>query len=181
VAMTFFWVQLAWRSRHDDPARTQVGTPLTTEADELAADELRTHWDAALAALRALPWTHGAWDLVRTDGAAADFDKWVADLEDTTDVPDWALSRKGEPHAVATVLVQARRDHNADLALGEACDLPEANWFDRSVFSGLLDCARGLSLGSVERLAVYVQPGPGGGGPDEAQLMQGWDHLRSIT
>lgn len=179
--MTFFWVQLAWRSRPDDALRTAVGAPLLAEVDELPAEELRGLWHAAVDALGKLRWTHGAWDLVRTDSAAAEFDKWVADLEDTTDVPEWAHTRKGEPYAVATVLVQARRDHNADLALGEACDLPEANWFERSAFDSMLDCARGLSLGSVERVAVYVQPGPGGSGPDAEQLLQGWDHLRTIT
>lgn len=185
MAWTFFSLQMAFESRPDDPWRRFLRNTVVSGQPRQDAEEKRQFYAeftrVVLSELGRIK--RVAWDLQRTTSAKSDFDQWVADLEDSSDVdPPDPLAAKDEPrHQVITVLVLAKRGGNADEALGEACDLPEDRWLHAASVGRLLSALPMLSYSSVYADAVYLQPGRGLPGMTAQELDEGWVDMALIA
>lgn len=184
MAWTFFSLQMAFESPPDDPWRRFLRNAVVSGQPRQDAEEKRQFYSEFVRVV--LPELgrvrRVAWDLLRTDSAKADFDAWVTDLEDSSDVepPDPHAAPGEARHQVITVLVLAKRGGNADLALGEACDLPEHRWLQAATVGRLLSALPSLSYTSVHADAVYLQPGRGLPGMTAQELDEGWVDMALI-
>lgn len=184
MAWTFFSLQMAFESRPDDPWRRQLRNAIVSgEPNQDAEDKRRFYQELVQLLLAELPQLRRvAWDLQRTGSTQSDFDGWVSDLEDSSDVdpPDPSAGPEEARHIVLTILVLAAVGGNADQSLGQACDLPEDRWLKRQSIGQLLSALPGLSYSSVRSDAVYLQPGRGLPGMTEEELELGWDDMATI-
>jgi len=188
MQLTFFHIQLAFESPPDDPWRRELRELIAGLHPRQSANDKRAFYGrfTRVVAGRLPQLRRVCWDLVRTSSARSEFDEWVADLEDTSDVPGPSRG-DGEPrHQVVTFLVLATRGRNADRALGDVCDLPEEVWLTRRTIAGLIAVLPVLSYTSVAADAVYLQPGLSSPasvqpGMTAEELDVGWDHLAAVT
>lgn len=184
MAWTFFSLQVAFESRPDDPWRRFLRNAVVSGQPRQDPEEKRQFYAefvrVVLPELGRLK--RVAWDLKRDGNAKAEFDEWVSDLEDSSDVePPDPLAAPHEPrHQVITVLLLAQRGGNADLALGEACDLAEHLWLRAATVGRLLSALPMLSYASVGADAVYLQPGRGLPGMTAQELDEGWVDMALI-
>ncbi len=178
MAWTFFSLQMAFESRPDDTWRRHVRNAIVSgQANQDAEDKRRFYQELVPLLVGRLPQLRRvAWDLQRTASTQADFDEWVTDLEDSSDVepPDPTAAEQEARHVVVTLLVLAAGGGNADQALGEACDFPEDRWLKRQSLARILSVVPMLSFSSVRSDAVYLQPGRGLPGMTAEELEEGW-------
>jgi hypothetical protein len=181
MAWTFFNIQMAFRSPPGDPLRTAVRDLIAQTGPRHTSGQHQAMYRRLHELLaRGMPQLQRwGWDLVRTDAARDDFDEWYTDLEDTSDVPDMQANAAVpyEQHAVVTVIMVVPRDGLADANLGELCDIPESLWMRRATCSRLLAGLETVGFDDLSSDGVYLQPGPRGQGPVDADLDAGWDWL----
>ena len=184
MAWTFFSLQMAYASQPDDPWRRQLRNAIVSGQPHQDAEEKRIFYNELVQILLAkLPQLDRvAWDLERTSSTQSEFDSWVSDLEDSSDVepPDPTAGPSEARHVVVTLLVLATTGGNADQALGEACDLPEDRWLARQTIGRLLSAIPTLSFSSVRSDAVYLQPGRGLPGMTAEELDEGWVDMAEV-
>lgn len=189
MAFTFFYLQLAYQVRPGDAWRQQLRSLVGRPAQRMrAADKTAFYHRVTKVLLDQTPHLRRmCWDLVRAADAKAQCDEWIADLEDTSDVPEpTPLAADPAPrHVAVTLLLLTRRGSNADLALGELCDLPEPRWLERATARRLLAGIADLGFSTVVTDAVYAQPNVGSEADEQpgmtaAELDDGWDHLAQV-
>ena len=133
----------------------------------------------------------GYWDLVRGAKAEEEFETWTSEIEgslatereemgDAADEANRLSADKG--YVLVTALALVVQGSNADLTLGDRCDIPEAQWWTRQSFARLCGTFPLLNFGQVEADAVYLAPGNDRDGLSMEDLRgDGYDYLHPLA
>jgi hypothetical protein len=176
----FFGVQVAVRSPAGDPWRERLYAVVRDGRRDQTLLEKRKFYEDFTGLLGGAEarFAFGAWDYIAGDGARAEFDEWVAGVED--DASAGEAPGAGD-HVLVTCAFLLAEGSNSALAAGERCDIPEERWFERSTFRDLVDVANALSFSSVRSDAVYLVPGSSITGlTEEALRGEGYDYLKPL-
>lgn len=190
---TFFGVQVAVKAFHNDPFRRRLHQIIAAAPTEQSLRDKRAFWKNVSAVLNeAMPvFELGYWDLVRGAKAEEEFETWTSEIEgglatereemgDTADEANRLSSDKG--YVLVTALALVVQSSNADLTLGDRCDIPEAQWWTRQSFARLCGTFPLLNFGQVEADAVYLAPGNDRDGLSMEDLRgDGYDYLHPLA
>lgn len=117
------------------------------------------------------PWAphfeYGVWDYVEApELAEAEYQKWclgtVQDMQDAAEIEAIAAAYRqsgGPRHMFITLLFLMRRGAASDKYVCEMCRIPEATWWTKETFRGMLSSIAALNFESVRSDAVYIRPG----------------------
>ena len=103
-----------------------------------------------------------------TPGREGEFEEWSSELEgalatekeELGDAPDEINRISAEKrYVIVTLLFLLEEGSNADLTIGQRCDMPESEYFTRTTFGRLIGTIPMLNFGNVEADAVYLVPG----------------------
>ena len=104
----------------------------------------------------------GHWDFIRGRGAK-EFTAWSGELESMAGWADQDFhgdEQVPDDLLLVTAMFQVVADSNADIALGDRCDLPEAQWNRRSTYGSMIGGMSQLNHLGVVSSALYVAPNP---------------------
>lgn len=178
MSLTFFGIQLAFDFQRQPTLRRELHELIAGATAHQTLYETRDFWskifDRALDSVRF--GERGTWDLVRDGRAKAEFESWTSEIEALAS-DDEATQGEGRFVLLTTAFLVARHS-NADLTLGERCDVPETSYFDRLTFRRLYGAIPALNFANVRSHAVYLVPGGGRAGISEAELDgEGYEYL----
>jgi hypothetical protein len=192
VAYTFFGLQVAIQAFHGDPLRARLHQAIAGGQSAQSLQDKRAFWKRIAALLNeAMPvFSHGTWDLIRTDRAEAEFETWCSEIEGSIATeaeelgaaPDEVNRLSAERrYVLCTILFLVERDSNSDQTLGERCDLPESAYFTRATFARLIGGIPALNFANVQSDAVYLVPGNESDGLSEDDLQGGgYEYLKPL-
>lgn len=188
---SFFGLQVLVRTTSRDPRRRALHD-LLAAARAQSLQHKRIFWQrlSGILAETTPTFERGHWDLIRGGKAQAEFDVWSAEIEG-------AVANAGEEripapahghrpwaerqHLLLTAMFLVAEGSNADLTLGERCDLPEAEWLDRSTFARLLATAPLLNFANVQSDAAYLVPGSAEHALSDDDILDGgYSHLKPL-
>jgi hypothetical protein len=178
---TFFGLQVAIRNFFKDPLRASLHALIAAGGGSQSLADKRSFWKRISGALgEATPvFERGHWDLIRSGDAEKEFETWSSEIEgalatekeELGDAHDELRRASAERHLVlVTAMFLVDRGSNADLTLGERCDLPEAEWLTRQTFARLVATPPLLNFANVQADAVYLLPGNDQDGLSEDDL-----------
>jgi hypothetical protein len=181
ASYSFFGLQVAIRNFFNDPLRASLHALIAEGGTAHTLAGKRSFWKRIAAALvEATPvFERGHWDLIRGGSADAEFETWSSEIEgalasekeELGQTHDELHRASAERHLVlVTMMFLVDRGSNADLTLGERCDLPEAEWLTRQTFARLIATAPLLNFANVQADAVYLLPGNDQDGLSEDDL-----------
>jgi hypothetical protein len=167
---TFFGLQIALRDFQKDDVRARLHTLIAEGSKEQALFQKRAFWKRLSAVVNgaAPAFERGHWDLVRGAKAEAEFETWTSEIEGAlASEPEEMGTATDEVHRLTseryylliTFLFLVVEGSNADLTLGERCDIPEKAWRRRETFQRLVSTPPLLNFANVRADAVYLMPG----------------------
>jgi len=191
---TFFGVQIAFRRYHDDSSRARLHRLLSASKREMSLPDKRAFWKAVVALIQenAPHFEYGYWDFIRGAKAEVEYETWSSEIEaGIATEPDELGATPDEVHRLSTTIGDARfiivsvlflvdAETNTDEMLGERCDLPEADYFQRATFGQLIESIPLMNFANVRADGVYVAPGSARDGITELELREGWAHLKPL-
>ncbi|GDY13214.1 hypothetical protein LBMAG53_20920 [Planctomycetota bacterium] len=183
---TFFGIQMVLDLPQRHLIRERLARCVRTMRKGQNHHEQRAAWlQVATVMTSTLPMlVLGNWEFVRKRGSN-EFTAWKGELEamagwsnhdfqGAEQVPDDLL--------LVTVIFLIQAGSNADLALGDRCDLPESDWYQRVTFGRLIAGVWQLNHLGVHDSAMYLAPNPDRLGFSRSVLVGGeFPHLRPIT
>lgn len=193
ASYSFFGVQVAIKNFFKDPLREKLHTLIAGEAQSQTLFEKRTFWKRLSATLNeAMPvFERGHWDLIRGGNAQEEFETWSAEIEGALATEKEELGAAADEvnrvsaerhYVLVTLMFLVEQGSNADLTLGERCDVPEAEWLTRQTFARLVSTPPLLNFANVQADAVYLLPGNDHDGLSEDDLAgAGYEHLKPLT
>ena len=192
MGKTFFGLQVAIKAFPVDSFRKQLHQIIARSGSEQSLVEKRAFWKRLTAVLdeQVSAFEYGYWDLIRGGDAEGEFEKWSSELEgalatekeELGDAPD-EISRisSAKRFVVVTLLLLLEEGSNADLTLGERCDMPESEYFTRTSFGRLIGSVPMLNFANVEADAVYLVPGSDEDGLSDEDLHGGgYEYLKPL-
>jgi hypothetical protein len=170
VSYSFFGVQVAIKNFFRDPLRKTLHQLIADNGKTQNLQEKRAFWKKVSATLNeAMPvFERGYWDLIRGSQAEAEFETWTAELEGALATEAEELGAAADEvtrlsadrnYVLVTMAFLVEEGSNADLTLGERCDLPERQWFTRQTLARLIATPPLLNFSNVQADAVYLVPG----------------------
>jgi hypothetical protein len=182
MSSTFFGVQLAIRSPAGDAWRERLVALVRKNQTDLSILEKRVLYTelAELLSEAEPQWALGTWDFIDAPAGDAEFDSWVAGIEECVDEPLEASASSGD-HAVVTFVFLVEDGSRAETTLAERCDIPEEFWSRRRTYARLVATLRMLVFAGVLADGVYVVPGDVNAGLTLSELRgEGWDYLTPL-
>ncbi len=192
MSYTFFGIQVAVKAFFKDDFRARLHQAVARGDAEQSLNDKRQFWKRVTAVLNeAMPvFAYGYWDLVRSDGAEAEFETWCSEIEGSvaTEAEEMGAAADevnrlsaDQSYVLVTLAVLVERDSNSDLTLGARCDLPEGTWFTRQTFSHLVATLPMLNFANVQADAVYLVPGNDTDGLSDDDLHgEGYEYLKPL-
>ena len=160
MSATFFGIQLALDLPPSAPARGGLARLVHEHRAALDPAGQRRLWSGAAGLLDPLTARIrlATWDLIRGTGQAA-YDEWAGGVER---IALWPAEDFGDGGSLllVTLICQVAGGSNADLTLGDACDLPERAWHRRSTYLRLLQAMPLLNPTNVQASGLYLAPRP---------------------
>jgi hypothetical protein len=167
---TFFGVQVLLKAFHNDPFQRELHEIIARAPAQQTLLEKRKFWKQVAARLEeAVPaFEMGYWDLVRGSKAEAEFESWTSELEGAAATEKEELGAAADEvnrlssdkyYVLVTCVALVALGSNSDATLGDRCDIPEAEWWNRFTFARLLGTFPLLNFGTVQADAVYLLPG----------------------
>ena len=138
MAKTFFGIQVVIKAFPVDSFRRQLHEIIARSSNEQSLAEKRAFWKRLTAVLdEQLPaFEYGFWDLIRGGRAEEEFEEWSSELEgalatekeELGQAPD-EISRisADKRYVIVTLTFLLEEGSNADLTLGQRCDMPESS------------------------------------------------------
>jgi hypothetical protein len=170
MGKTFFAIQVVIKAFPVDSFRRQLHEIIARSSSEQSLTEKRAFWKRLTAVLdeQVPAFEYGFWDLIRGGRAEEEFEEWSSELEgalatekeELGQAPDEINRISAEKrYVIVTLIFLLEEGSNADLTLGERCDMPESEYFTRTTFGRLIGTIPTLNFGNVEADAVYLVPG----------------------
>jgi hypothetical protein len=181
MASTFFGVQLALNLPRGHDLRQRLGEVVRESRGCVTIPAQRSCWTRASAVLQEAVATAdlGSWDLIRS-GAENEYEEWASGLEAMAQWPSQDFGEGGD-RLLATLIVLVGAGSNADLTLGDACDIPEAEWHYRRTYRRLVAVPPTLNFTNVRGNGLYLAPNPDQAGFSRAVLTgEGFEYLRAV-
>src|SRR5207248_10545760 len=101
---------------------------------------------------------YGFWEFIPGGRAGDGFEEWSSELEgafatekeELGDAPD-EINRisADKRYVIATLIFLLEENSNADMTLGERCDMPESEYFTRTTFGRLIGTIPMLNFANV--------------------------------
>ena len=185
MAASFFGLQLALNLPPTHALRPQLSTLVSESQTATSLIAQRACWSQAarLVGGALTTATRGTWDLIRVR-AEAQYEEWASGLEAMANWPakDFGEDNAGQREVLVTFIFLVQSGSNADLTLGDACDLPESSWPRRETYRRLLGIPPTLNFTGVLGSGLYVAPRPDQPGFSPAVLTgEGFEYLDSIS
>ena len=185
MAATFFGLQLALALPPRHPLRPQFSSLVNDSQTATSLIAQRTCWSQAarLVAGALTTATRGTWDLI-TVRAEEQYEEWASGLEAMANWPasDFGDDRPDQREVLVTFIFLVQGGSNADLTLGDACDLPEKVWHRRETYRTLLGIPPTLNFTGVLGSGLYLAPRPDQPGFSPAVLTgEGFEYLDPVT
>jgi len=190
---SFFGIQLALTDFQRDRVRSRLHELIAENANAQKFFEKRIFWKRLCAIINeALPaFELGYWDLVRGDKAEEEFEAWSSEIEGALASEAEELGGAADEmnrfsadrrYVLVTLMFLVGEGSNADLTLGERCDIPEDDWFKRETFTRLIGTPPLLNFANVRADAVYLLPGSDEDGLSEFDLAtEAYAHLKPLV
>jgi hypothetical protein len=170
MGKTFFAIQVVIKAFPVDSFRRQLHEIIARSSSEQSLTEKRAFWKRLTAVLdeQVPAFEYGFWDLIRGGRAEEEFEEWSSELEgalatekeELGQAPDEINRISAEKrYVIVTLIFLLEEGSNADLTLGDRCDMPESEYFTRTTFGRLIGTIPTLNFGNVEADAVYLVPG----------------------
>ncbi|HUJ28194.1 MAG TPA: hypothetical protein VLW85_19365 [Myxococcales bacterium] len=192
MGKTFFGVQVVIKAFPVDSARRNLHEIIAGSAAEQTLLEKRAFWKKITAVLNdeIAMFEYGFWDLIRGRGAEEEFEEWTSEIEgalatekeEMGEGPDQIRRISADKRfAIVTIIFLVEEDSNADLTLGERCEMPESEYFTRTTFGRLISTIPLLNFANVEADAVYLAPGNADDGLSDEDLHGGgYEYLKPL-
>jgi len=192
MGKTFFGIQVVIKAFPVDSFRRQLHEIIARSSSEQSLTEKRAFWKRLTAVLdeQVPAFEHGFWDLIRGGRAEEEFEEWSSELEgalatekeELGQAPDEINRISAEKrYVIVTLIFLVEEGSNADLTLGERCDMPESEYFTRTTFGRLIGTIPTLNFGNVEADAVYLVPGNDEDGLSDEDLHGGgYEYLKLL-
>ena len=156
----FFGIQVAMVAPPHDGWRQRLTSAVRNHVRDLSLHDKRGLWGSIgnLLVEGIDGCSLGFWDLL-PDGKA-EYDDWVAGIEDDTAEP-WGADASGArmDHVLVSAMFLVPGGGASARILGERCDLPEKVWRRRATWRHLFATLPMLDFASVQSDALYVTPG----------------------
>ena len=182
MTTTFFGVQVALKLAFEHPLRARLAELVMESRNSTSLIAQRTCWAHIAAALQdAEEFTDfGTWDLIRSTGQN-DYEEWASGLEAMAGWPIDDFGTNGS-HLLVSIIFLVAGGSNADLTLGDQCDIPERHWQRRATYAQLFGVPPMLNFTNVFGSGFYVAPRPDHAGFSAAVLTgEGFEYLDRIT
>jgi hypothetical protein len=192
MGKTFFGVQVVIKAFPVDSFRGRLHEIIARSSSEQSLVEKRAFWKRVTAVLdeQVSAFENGFWDLIRGGRAEDEFEEWSSELEGAVatekeelgEAPDEINRISAEKrYVIATLIFLLEEGSNADMTLGERCDMPESEYFTRTTFGRLIGTIPMLNFANVEADAVYLIPGNDQDGlSDEDVHGGGYEYLKPL-
>jgi hypothetical protein len=192
MGATFFGIQVVIKAFPVDSFRSQLHQIIARSPSEQSLTEKRTFWKRLTAVLdeQVPAFEYGFWDLIRGGRAEAEFEEWSSELEGALATEKEELGKAPDEisrisadkrYVIVTLIFLLEEGSNADLTLGQRCDMPESEYFTRTTFGRLIGTIPILNFGNVEADAVYLVPGNDEDGLSDEDLHGGgYQYLRPL-
>ena len=182
MTTTFFGVQIALKLAFEHPLRADLADLATDSRTSTSLIAQRVCWTRIAAALEGAEKlaTFGTWDLLRKTGQN-DYEEWASGLEA---MAGWSMDDFGTngSHLLVSIIFLVVGGSNADLTLGDQCDLPERDWQRRATYAQLFAVPPMLNFTNVLGSGFYIAPRPDHAGFSTAVLTgEGFEYLAPIT
>src|SRR5439155_1724562 len=190
MGKTFFGVQVVIKAFPVDSFRGRLHEIIARSSSEQSLVEKRAFWKRVTAVLdeQVSAFDYGFWDLIRGGRAGDECEEWSSEVEGAVatekeelgDAPD-EINRisADKRYVIATLIFLLEEGSNADMTLGERCDMPESEYFTRTTFGRLIGTIPMLNFANVEADAVYLIPGNDQDGlSDEDVHGGGYEYLK---
>jgi hypothetical protein len=191
-AYTFFGIQIALTNFRQDRVRSKLHALIAANTNAQVLVEKRAFWKKICATINeALPaFELGYWDLVRGDKAEKEFESWSSEIEGALATEQEELGKAADEmnrfsaerqYVLVTLMFLVGEGTNADLTLGERCDIPEKDWQTRQTYARLVATPPLLNFANVRADAVYLLPGNDEDGLSEFDLAdEAYKHLKPL-
>ncbi len=182
MTTTFFGVQIALKLAFEHPLRAELADLATDSRTSTSLIAQRVCWTRIAAALEGAEKlaTFGTWDLIRKTGQN-DYEEWASGLEAMAGWPMDDFGTNGS-HLLVSIIFLVVGGSNADLTLGDQCDLPERDWQRRATYAQLFAVPPMLNFTNVLGSGFYIAPRPDHAGFSTAVLTgEGFEYLAPIT
>lgn len=179
---SFFGVQVAFALPLDDPVRGQLADTVRQLRADPALPAQRAGWTRAAGLLgQAISFAVlGSWDLIR-DGGGGEYEDWASGIEAMADWPAEDFGSGGSLLLVSQIFL-AGTGSNADLRLGELCDLPEASWHRRDTYRKLFAAPPSLNFTNLLGSGLFLAPRPDQPGfTQEVLTGEGFEYLHRVA
>lgn len=189
----FFGIQIALASPAGDSARGALRKLISAHSRPQSELDKRSFWlrfSVALAHARPA-YRLGHWDLIRGAPAEAEFKTWHSEIEAAAASEELAFGAGAEKpgdapepgeYLLVTQIFLVGAGTNADLTLGERCDIHELDWHTSATYERLVNTPPLLNYTNVRADAVYLQPGRGDQGLTATDLAdEAYEYLKPIT
>lgn len=183
---TFFGIQLVLDLPQRHLIRERLARCVRTMRKGLDQHGQRAAWLQVASVLTStLPMlVLGNWDFTRARGSD-EFTAWKGELESMTGWSDrdfQGSEQVPDDLLLVTAIFLINAGSNADVALGDRCDLRESEWYRRVTFGRLIAGIWQLNHIGVLGSALYVAPNPDRLGFSRAVLTGGeFPQLKPIT
>jgi hypothetical protein len=193
VSYSFFGVQVAIKNFLRDPLRKTLHELIAQNAETQTLLQKRAFWKKVSATLNdAMPvFERGTWDLIQGGKAEAEFETWTSELEGVLATEAEELGSAADQvnrlsadrnYVLVTLAFLVEEGSNADLTLGERCDVPERDWYTRQTFARLIATPPLLNFSNVQADAIYLVPGNDQDGLSEDDLGDAeYNYLRYLA
>jgi hypothetical protein len=182
---TFFGVQAVLDLPQRHPIRERLARCVRSMRKSMDQHERRAAWlQVASVITSTLPmFVLGHWDFIRGRGAK-EFAVWSGELESMAGWADQDFhgdEQVPDDLLLVTVMFQIAAGSNADIALGDRCDLPEAQWNRRKTYGSMIGGMSQLNHCGIVSSALYVAPNPDRLGFSRSILTGGdFPHLKPV-
>ncbi len=190
MTTSFFGLQLALALPPTHALRPQLSAVVFASQTASSLIAQRNCWSQAarLVSGALTTATRGTWDLIRLR-ADEQYEEWASGLEAMANWPASAFGddRSGDDSSdqrevLVTFIFLVQGGSNADLTLGDACDLPESEWHQRETYRRLLAIPPTLNFTGVLGSGLYLAPRPDQPGFSSAVLTgEGFEYLDPIS
>ncbi len=192
---TFFGIQIAYRCYRKDDSRERLHRIIASGQKEQSLPEKRAFWKQVVAILteHAGDFEYGSWDFIRGGKADAEFETWSSEIEGGMATESEELGTEADEtrrlsqeindsrYVIASLLFLIDPDTATDEVIGERCDIPEDDFFNRTTLVNLIDAIPLMNFANVRADAIYVVPGDRRDGLSEVELRESWSHLKPLA
>lgn len=185
LKLSLFAIQVFLPIPASDTARFGLVDIVRRTPDQCDFATKNASYAAVVAAL--LPHTQsfvmGVWDYIEDhDRAVSEFEQWCDGTEnDAGAAPPADPYRSGQLHMFTTLLFLMAKGKAADLAMCEACRMPEGTEWHKRTFARLLSELPQLNFATISSDAIYVRPGSTGGVTAAELAEEHYSYLRKLV